>query len=65
MKEAESAKTKSKMWEIVNGERRRKRRITTGISEEEWRQYFKNLLGQGGHKFWEKKFQDISRFSRT
>lgn len=33
------------MWEIVNRERRKTRRINEGIKREKWEEYFRKLLG--------------------
>lgn len=33
------------MWEIVNRDRRRARRVNEGIKREEWEEYFMRLLG--------------------
>lgn len=35
----------SEVWEIVNMERRKTRRINEGIKREEWEEYFRRLLG--------------------
>lgn len=42
---AEEVMRESEVWEIVNNERRRKRRIDGRIGMNEWREHFMRLLG--------------------
>ena len=44
-KKAEEARNESEVWEIVNKDRRKKRRVNEGIRMEEWKEYFMCLLG--------------------
>jgi len=39
------AKTEGKVWELVNRERKRRKRINETIELEEWKEYFMGLLG--------------------
>lgn len=43
----EKASRESKVWEIVNRERRRKK-VNKNIDMEEWKEHFMRLLGGGG-----------------
>ncbi|XP_046590232.1 uncharacterized protein LOC124293425 [Neodiprion lecontei] len=45
IKEAAEARTESKIWEIVNRERKKWKRVNEEIGEHEWREYFMGLLG--------------------
>lgn len=36
---------KSKVWELINRERKGRKGINEGIEMKEWREYFRNLLG--------------------
>nr|XP_046472570.1 uncharacterized protein LOC124214348 [Neodiprion pinetum] len=45
IKEAAEARTESKVWEIVNRERKKWKRVNEEIGEHEWREYFMGLLG--------------------
>lgn len=45
IKEAEEATKESKVWELVNGERRKRRRIDEKIEKGEWKARFMRLLG--------------------
>lgn len=38
-------KREGEVWEIVNRERKRRRRINEGIEMEEWREHFMRLMG--------------------
>lgn len=40
-------KRQSKVWELINRERKKKARINEGIKMEEWKEYFMGLL-EGG-----------------
>lgn len=44
-KERMGVKRENEVWEIVNRERRRGKRINEGIEMEEWREYFMRLMG--------------------
>ena len=44
-KRALRAKRENEVWEIINRERRKRRRINEGINMREWEEYFKSLLG--------------------
>ncbi|XP_068991496.1 trichohyalin-like [Neodiprion pinetum] len=45
IKEAAEARTESKVWEIVNRERKKWKRVNEEIGDQEWREYFMGLLG--------------------
>lgn len=45
-REMQNIRTESQVWEVVNRERRKKRRMNEGIKVEEWDRYFKDLLGR-------------------
>lgn len=49
-REAEKAKMEGKMWEVINRERKRRRKINRDSKMEEWEEYFKALLGGWGKK---------------
>jgi len=42
---AEEATRESEVWEIINNERKRRRRINEGIGMNEWREQFMRVLG--------------------
>lgn len=44
-REVEEARTEGRVWELVNMERKRGRRINRDISMEEWEEYFRKILG--------------------
>ena len=44
-KKAEEARNESQVWEIVNKDRKKKRRVNERIEMEEWKEYFMCLLG--------------------
>ncbi|KAL6429518.1 hypothetical protein ACFW04_008298 [Cataglyphis niger] len=44
-REVREIKTEGQVWELVNRERRRKRKVNEDISMKEWDRYFRNLLG--------------------
>ncbi|XP_018360405.1 PREDICTED: uncharacterized protein LOC108759461 [Trachymyrmex cornetzi] len=44
-RKVEGARNESQVWEIVNGERKRRKGINKGIEMKEWEGYFKELLG--------------------
>ncbi|XP_068994227.1 trichohyalin-like [Neodiprion pinetum] len=46
IKEAAEARTESKVWEIVNRERKKWKRVNEEIGDQEWREYFMGLLGR-------------------
>lgn len=46
-KVVEVAKQEGQVWEVVNRERKKWKRINEQIEEREWEEYFKNLLGGG------------------
>jgi len=39
------ARTERKIWELVNRERKRRKRINEEIRMEEWKEYFMRLVG--------------------
>lgn len=41
----EKASRESKVWEIVNRERRRRKKVNKNIDMEEWKEHFMRLLG--------------------
>lgn len=45
IQEAKRAKTGQQVWEMINRERRRRRRIEGELSKEVWEKYCKKLLG--------------------
>jgi len=34
------------VWEVINKERKRRKRINVGFELEEWKEYFMSLLGK-------------------
>lgn len=46
-KRAMEAKKESEVWEILNRERKRRKRISVEIDMREWKEYFMRLLGGG------------------
>ncbi|XP_036148443.1 uncharacterized protein LOC118647507 [Monomorium pharaonis] len=44
-KKAEEARKESQVWEIVNKDRKKKKRVNEGIGMGEWKEYFMCLLG--------------------
>lgn len=49
VREVGEAISQEKVWELVNRERRNKRKkINEEIKMEEWKEYFMELLGRGG-----------------
>ena len=45
IREIGEANTERKVWEIINRDRKSRKKINEGIKEEEWREYFMSLLG--------------------
>ncbi|XP_046605019.1 uncharacterized protein LOC124297751 [Neodiprion virginianus] len=45
IKEAAEARTESKVWKIVDRERKKWKRVNEEIGDQEWREYFMGLLG--------------------
>lgn len=46
-KKVTEARRESEVWEVVNKERRKTRRVDEGIKRGEWEEYFMGLLGGG------------------
>ncbi|KYN16348.1 hypothetical protein ALC57_11395 [Trachymyrmex cornetzi] len=46
-RKVEGARNESQVWEIVNGERKRRKGINKGIEMKEWEGYFKEWVGGG------------------
>lgn len=42
---AKRARKEGQVWEVVNRERRRKRKVNEGIEMKKWVNYFRGLLG--------------------
>jgi len=47
-KKAMGAKKEKEVWEIINRERNRRKKVKEKISMEEWEEYFRRLLGGEG-----------------
>lgn len=45
-------KRESKVWELINRERKKRARIYEGIEMEEWKEYFMGLLEGGLREGW-------------
>jgi len=50
VKEEGVARTKRNVWELVNKERKRRKRINEDINMEEWKEYFMKQLGEAGER---------------
>lgn len=45
-KNADEVRKEGEVWEIVNREMRKRKRINEGIKWEEWKEHFMRLLGE-------------------
>jgi len=47
---AREARKESEIWEIINWDKKRRRKVNVGIGMEEWKEYFERLLGRVGER---------------